>query len=204
LLKSIADAVGRGIDVIQRLQELTERRKVPRDHFQLKDAIRESIAMVRASEFGDASIVDRSTAAIGLDADRIQIEQVLINLIRNGCEALGSSGGRVTVSTARKSDMIIVSVKDTGHGMSPEACKSLFRWSDSTKPNGTGIGLSICRTIIEAHGGLLWLKESGHTGSCFAFSLPLTDQRNVPAAPTPFPAYIAADAGSAGRSPLPD
>ncbi|MES2097925.1 MAG: ATP-binding protein [Pseudomonadota bacterium] len=207
LLKSISDAVSRGTDVIERLQRLTERRKTSRHRFQLKDAIRESIAMVRASAYGNATIVDRSGPTTELDADRIQIEQVLINLIRNGCEALGSEDGRVTVSTTAKDDMIVVSIKDTGLGVAPDARKKLFQWSDSTKPNGTGIGLSICRTIIESHGGDLWLKASGHTGSCFAFSLPLHNApvaaraARVPA--TPSPAYIAAGAGSAGRSPSP-
>ena len=173
LLEEIAVAVRRGGDVIHELQRLTERRKTPRDHFRLKDAIHESVALVRAAGCGNAAIVDRSAGQIELDADRTQIQQVLINLLRNGCEAVGPSGGRVTVSTVMKQDRVIVSVKDTGDGVSPEAARTLFHWSDSAKPHGAGIGLSICRTIVEAHGGDLWLKESGHTGACFAFSLPL-------------------------------
>ncbi|WP_343888129.1 PAS domain-containing protein [Sphingomonas oligophenolica] len=179
LLEAIAAAVRRGGDVIHELQKLTERRKTPRDHFRLKDAIHESVALVRAAGCGNAAIVDRSAEQIELDADRTQIEQVLINLLRNSCEALGPSGGCVTISTTMRQGKVIVSVKDTGEGVSPEAAKTLFQWSDSAKPHGAGIGLSICRTIVEAHGGDLWLKESGHTGSCFAFSLPLAPNGEV-------------------------
>jgi two-component system sensor kinase FixL len=173
LLEAIATAVRRGAGIIRQLQQLTERRKSPRDHFRLKDAIHESVALVRASGAGNASIIDHSGQKIELDADRTQIQQVLTNLLRNSCESLGPSGGRVTVSTATSQGKVIISIKDTGEGISPEASKTLFQWSDSTKRHGTGIGLSICRTIVEAHGGDLWLRESGHTGSCFAFSLPL-------------------------------
>jgi signal transduction histidine kinase len=173
LLEAIATAVRRGGEVIHELQKLTERRKSPRHHFRLKDAIHESVALVRAAGCGSAAIVDRSAGHIELDANRTQIQQVLINLLRNGCEAIGPSGGRVIVSATMKQDKVIVSVKDTGEGVSPEAARTLFQWSDSAKPHGTGIGLSICRTIVEAHGGDLWLRESGRTGSCFAFSLPL-------------------------------
>jgi two-component system sensor kinase FixL len=173
LLEAIATAVRRGTEIIRQLQQLTERRKSPRDHFRLKDAIHESVALVRASGAGNASIIDNSGQKIELDADRTQIQQVLTNLLRNSCEAIGPAGGRVTVSTATRQGKVIISIKDTGAGISPEASKTLFHWSDSTKSHGSGIGLSICRTIVEAHGGDLWLRESGHTGSCFAFSLPL-------------------------------
>lgn len=180
LLEMIATAVSRGGEVIHDLQKLTDRRKRPRDHFRLKDAIHESVALVRAAGSGKAAIVDRSAGQIELDGDRTQIQQVLINLLRNGCEALGPSGGRVTVSTAMKQGKVVISIKDTGEGVSPEATKTLFQWSDSAKAHGTGIGLSICRTIVEAHGGDLWLKDSGQTGSCFAFSLPLTSSGKTP------------------------
>lgn len=173
MLASLATAVSRCTDVIQRLRAMTERRKSPRERFRLKDAIHESIALVRASIPTIASIIDRSSEHIELDADRTQIQQVLINLLRNGCEAVGDTGGRVTISTTVKQGKVIVSVRDTGEGVSPEAAKSLFHWADSSKPDGSGIGLSISRTIVEAHGGEMWLDESGHTGSCFAFSLPL-------------------------------
>lgn len=172
-LEAIATAARRGGEIIHQLQNLTERRRSPRNRFQLKDAIHESVALIRASVCGNASIVDRSAGEVEIDADRTQIQQVLINLLRNSCEALGPSGGRVTISTAMKQDKIVVSIKDTGQGVSPEVSKTLFQWSESTKADGTGIGLSICRTIVEAHGGDLWLQASGHTGSCFAFSLPL-------------------------------
>lgn len=173
-LDEIANCVRRGADIIRQLRELTERRKTRRDHFRLKDAVTESVALVRAAGCAGTSIVDSSSAQIEIDADRTQIQQILINLVRNGCEAAAETpGGGVTVSAAVEADRVVVRVQDTGSGVSPEASKTLFKWADSTKPHGTGIGLSICRTLVEAHGGDLWLEDSGHAGSCFAFSLPV-------------------------------
>ncbi len=133
------------------------------------------MALVRGAGCANTPIFEPSPGKIELDADRTQIQQVLINLLRNGCEAAGPSGGRVTVSAEIKDQKVVVSIQDTGSGVSPAASKTLFQWADSTKPHGTGIGLSICRTIVEAHGGDLWLAETGRTGSRFAFSLPLND-----------------------------
>ncbi|MES2046643.1 MAG: ATP-binding protein [Pseudomonadota bacterium] len=181
LLDAITVAAHRGIQVIRELRKMTDRNRSPRDCFRLKDAVHESVALVRATACDNAVIVDRSAGQIELDADRTQVQQVLINLLRNGCEALGTAGGRVTVSTSVKQNKVIIFVRDTGEGVSPEAARTLFQWSDSTKPHGTGIGLSICRTIVESYGGELWLKETGHTGSCFAFSLPLPSSHKTTA-----------------------
>ena len=77
------------------------------------------------------------------------------------------------MSTSLDEARAIVSVQDNGPGVSPDSRASLFEWSDSTKPDGMGIGLSICRTIIDAHDGEIWLESSDEQGSCFRFSLPL-------------------------------
>lgn len=171
-LDAITASAQRAGEIIHRLRDMTKRRKSRREHFDLHDAIRESIALVRPRAGPGTSILNQSDADIELDADRIQIQQVIINLVRNACEAIGPGEGRVTVSTARRRDKIVVSVRDSGSGVSPDATKSLFTWAESTKPEGTGIGLSICRTIVKAHDGDLWLAESGPRGSRFSFSLP--------------------------------
>jgi PAS domain S-box-containing protein len=173
ILRAIDAAAHRGGDIIHKLQQLTERRSSPRDQFRLRDAVDESVATVRAAGCGNASIVARCAEQIEVAADRTQIQQVLTNLLRNGCEAVGPSGGRVILSAIIEQGKVVVSIKDNGAGVSPEAARTLFHWADSTKQGGSGIGLSICKTIVEGHGGALWLKQSGHTGACFAFSLPL-------------------------------
>src|SRR5262249_20276694 len=93
--------------------------------------------------------------------DKVQIQQVMINLLRNAAEAMRDSGKReLTVTTARDADgFVVVSVQDTGPGLPAEVQKHLFEPFVTTKDTGLGIGLSICRTIIESHGGRLWSES---------------------------------------------
>ena len=109
-----------------------------------------------------------------MSADRIQIQQVVINLVRNACDAvLGSDSRLVTISAKQGDQYLILRVKDTGPGVPITAAEGIFEWSDSTKEGGMGLGLSICRTIIEAHQGRIWLANSGPEGSEFCFSVPI-------------------------------
>ena len=149
------------------------RRRAKREIFDMKQAVRESIVLVRAGTGMNVSIEDRSRGGASVEADRIQIQQVLMNVIRNACEAVAGASGRVRVSTSTREGMVVVSVMDTGKGVSASASETLFKWTESSKPNGTGMGLSICRTIVEAHGGKLWLENSRGEGACFSFSLPV-------------------------------
>jgi two-component system, LuxR family, sensor kinase FixL len=106
--------------------------------------------------------------------DRIQIRQVVFNLMRNAVEAMSEMPrGRLRVSTARTESQIVVSVADTGPGLPPEVAARLFQPFVTTKTDGMGIGLSICRTIIAAHGGELWLDSRVSPGATFRFKLPL-------------------------------
>jgi len=106
-------------------------------------------------------------------ADRVQIQQVLINLIRNAIEAMAESERRVlTIATARGADnMIEIRVADTGSGISPENLEHMFQPFFSTKPHGMGVGLSICRTIIESHGGRIIVSANPGGGTVFRFTL---------------------------------
>jgi two-component system sensor kinase FixL len=105
--------------------------------------------------------------------DRVQIQQVLLNLIRNAMEAMDASKVReLTVAAAGSADYVQISVSDTGSGVPPEIATRLFQPFVTTKPEGMGIGLSVCRTIIEAHGGRLWMEPTPAGGSVFHFTVP--------------------------------
>lgn len=172
-LESIGDSARRGGEIIRRMRDMSMGRRARREIFDLKHAVGESIALLRAGTQTSVTIEDRSQPGISLEADRIQIQQVLMNLLRNACEAVSGSSGRVRVTTIVRDGSVIISVTDSGKGVSATASETLFTWSESAKPNGTGMGLSICRTIVEAHGGELWLGDSGGRGARFSFSLPI-------------------------------
>jgi PAS domain S-box-containing protein len=115
--------------------------------------------------------VDESASLVF--ADRVQIQQVLVNLIRNSLEAMSQSRRRelVVAATRRGQQTIEISVADSGPGLAPEVAGSLFQPFISTKRSGMGLGLSICRTIVEAHGGQLWAEPNPIGGTIFRFSL---------------------------------
>ena len=115
--------------------------------------------------------------------DRVQIEQVLLNLLRNACEANKASGStkRIVVSAMPANEqMALIRVSDGGGGV-PEALKhEIFRASFTTKPQGMGLGLSICKTIVENHGGDIWVEDNDRRGADFCFTIPLHDERSGP------------------------
>ncbi len=108
-----------------------------------------------------------------VEIDKVQIQQVLLNLVRNAFEAMSKSETRqLTVSARRADGMIEVRVADTGHGLALEIAENLFRPFHTTKEGGMGVGLSLCRKIVEAHGGKMW-HEPASVGAVFAFSVPV-------------------------------
>ncbi|PCD01621.1 PAS domain-containing sensor histidine kinase [Sphingomonas spermidinifaciens] len=109
-------------------------------------------------------------------ADRVQIQQVLVNLIRNAVQAMRSSPDpKLTIRSKQCRDKVRISVSDTGCGVSDDCRADLFKAFTTTKADGFGIGLSISRTIVEAHGGQIWLDPAKSTGATFHFTLPLRD-----------------------------
>ena len=173
-LHAIMDSATRAREIIRRLKGMTKRSKPERAFFDLGDLVGETLELLSVGVCGATFLDNKSSSGIILEADRVQIQQVIVNLTKNGCEAASSRGrGRVAVSTSIRDGRAVVSVQDNGHGVLPIAQASLFEWSDSTKPDGMGIGLSICKTIIDAHDGEIWLEKNDGQGSCFRFSLPL-------------------------------
>ena len=109
-------------------------------------------------------------------ADRVQLQQVIINLVINGIEAMQAVTNRpreLSIRTHRNERQVVVTVKDCGVGISPEDADRLFNAFFTTKSSGMGMGLSICRSIIEAHGGRVWAEPNLPHGAIFHFTVPL-------------------------------
>ncbi len=110
-----------------------------------------------------------------MHVDRIQLQQVIINLVMNGMEAMAPVTDRpreLKILSQREGDAVLVAVRDSGVGIDPEHVDRLFNAFFTTKPGGMGMGLSICRSIIEAHGGKLWAFRNVGAGATFQFTLP--------------------------------
>jgi signal transduction histidine kinase len=105
-------------------------------------------------------------------ADRVQLQQVFMNLMLNGIEAMKDTGGELTIkSESTEHEQLLISIKDTGVGLPTEQLDQIFSAFFTTKSQGTGMGLSISRTIIESHGGRLWASANAGKGATFRFTL---------------------------------
>ena len=177
VVKRIGEQTERAGEIIKRLRGFVAKREPERHIQNLNDTIGESIALSLVGTVHD-NVRLRSDFATDLPAipiDKVQIQQVMINLLRNAVEAMQSTARHeLKISTVRDGeDFVRVSVADTGTGMPPEVAAVLFQPFVTTKGNGLGIGLSICRTIVESHGGRLWMDAKEGGGTVFHFRLPV-------------------------------
>jgi two-component system sensor kinase FixL len=161
--------------IVRRLREFVSRGDVAKNIEDLPRLIDEAsaLALVGIKEKGVIAQFSYAPEASPVLVDRVQIQQVLINLMRNAIEAMAEGPARrLQVSTGvNADDMVEVLVKDSGPGIAPEILERLFEAFNSTKRNGMGVGLSICRTIVEAHGGRIWASASLGGGTEFRFTL---------------------------------
>jgi len=173
--KATAQALRAG-DVIRRLREFVATGENERHDESLSKLIEESLALalvgVRSNDVRIQTV--RGFPGDTVFADKVQIQQVLLNLIRNAVEAMAGAPKReLTISTrAGEHGEAVVRVADTGPGIGPALAERLFEPFMTTKKTGMGVGLSICRTIIDAHGGRIWVEETPGGGATFAFSIP--------------------------------
>jgi two-component system sensor kinase FixL len=162
-------------EIVRRLRDFIARGEADVRPEDLASLIEDSVALAAPnakSEEVDIRL-ELSPKAGRVLADRIQVQQILVNLIRNAMEAMRGAPAphRLTIATSTRRDMVEVSVSDNGPGVAPEFAKELFSPFHSTKTTGMGVGLSICRRIVEAHGGRMWLEWS-QSGADFRFTIP--------------------------------
>jgi two-component system sensor kinase FixL len=161
--------------IIRRLRDFVARGESERRVESINKLIEEAsaLALVGAKEHGVRVRYQIDAAQDLILADKVQIQQVLLNLFRNAIEAVAQGTRRELLVASRPSanGMVEVSVADTGPGISPDIAEQLFQPFVTTKPQGMGVGLSISRTIIEAHGGQIWTEPNPGGGAIFKFTL---------------------------------
>jgi PAS domain S-box-containing protein len=174
----IVESGVRASEVIDRIRALVKKAPPRKDKVDINEAILEVVALTQ-NEMANNSISVRTQLAQALPAiqgDRVQLQQVMLNLSINAIEAMsGTSEGprELLISTAKTdSEGVLVTVRDSGPGLAPESVDRLFDSFFTTKPGGLGMGLSICRSIIEAHQGRLWATANTPHGAVFQFNLP--------------------------------
>jgi signal transduction histidine kinase/PAS domain-containing protein len=168
--------VTRASEIINSISLLFKKAAVRRDFLDVNELIREMIVLLR-NEATRYSLSIRTELAVDLPkvmADRVQLQQVFMNLMLNGIDAMKetSGGGELTIRSEQDEGQLLISVSDTGVGLLPEQEEEVFRAFFTTKENGTGMGLPITRSIIESHGGRLWVGDTRGQGATFQFTLP--------------------------------
>jgi signal transduction histidine kinase len=166
----------RGSEVIARIRALLKREPTPKERLDINELVRETIGLARVYLQGAALQTDLSRARPVALADRVQIQQVVLNLMVNAMEAMKTVTDRprrLSIQTAdQEGNGILVAIQDSGTGLDPRQRERLFEAFYTTKPQGMGMGLAISRSIIEGHGGRLWAEPNNGPGATFKFTLP--------------------------------
>nr|WP_245310616.1 ATP-binding protein [Bradyrhizobium valentinum] len=193
-LGEVRDSLGRIVEdgqragnVIGGIRALINKLPPRKDRFDLNEAIVEMVVLTR-SEVVKHGISLQTELAPGLpmvEGDRTQLQQVILNLILNAIEAMGGiDWGRreLRINTGREAGGgVLVTVRDSGPGLDPADVEHVFKAFYTTKPKGMGMGLAICRSMVEAHGGRMWASANEPRGAVFQFTLPLERDESIPA-----------------------
>lgn len=193
LVGHIAEEAHRAADIIRRMRDFLRRGEVTMRREDLNEIVRDAVLLCRAEAAAAevAVALDLAPDLPAVQADRVQIQQVVVNLVRNAIEAVrdgaertvdvASGAGRpagplrAVAMTVRRNapDFVHVSVLDSGQGIADDDLRGIFRAFRTTKPGGLGVGLSISRSIIEAHGGRIWAENRPGGGAALHFTLPV-------------------------------
>jgi two-component system sensor kinase FixL len=185
IISSAAEQSLRAGEIIRRLRRFVEQGESDQQVESLQELIEDTaaLALLGARERGVITRYKWSKAVDVVFVDRVQVQQVALNLMRNALEAMDASEKReLQIATSRSEDgMAMISVSDTGSGIDPEIADRLFQPFVTTKgAQGMGVGLSICRTIIEAHGGRIWAEPNPGGGTIFRFTVPTAETNRSP------------------------
>jgi C4-dicarboxylate-specific signal transduction histidine kinase len=177
-LDHIVSDSSRADAVIDRIRALVKRAPQRKDRLQINDVILEVVALTRSEAMKNAVSVQTRLAEHlpPVEGDRVQLQQVILNLMVTAVEAMSgvSNGARELAISTEKAESagVLVAVKDMGPGLAPESLERVFDAFYTTKASGLGLGLSICRPIIEAHDGRLWARPNPPHGIIFQFTVP--------------------------------
>jgi signal transduction histidine kinase len=173
--EKIIEAGALASEIINRLRSLYKKSSPKRDLVAINEVIGEMVLLLRseANEYAVSIRTDLATDLPKITADRVQLQQVLMNLMLNGIEAMKETGGVLTVKTGQgDGGQVLISVNDTGVGLPSGRSDEIFNAFFTTKPQGSGMGLAISRSIVESHGGRLWATSNDGRGAMFHFTLP--------------------------------
>jgi two-component system, LuxR family, sensor kinase FixL len=175
VLQRITDQTTRTRGIVERLRDFVKKRDVQMRAENLSQVIKEAVALTRASvqDRGLPLSVEADHQGVQVEIDKVQVQQVLFNLLRNAIEAMQDQPKRELVVATRlvQGRMVEISVADTGPGLEAEVRAKLFQPFVTTKAHGMGVGLSVCRAIVESHGGRLWADDNPRGGTIFRFTL---------------------------------
>ena len=183
-LTSIVEDGIRAAEVVNRIRALMKKAPPRKDRLEVNGVILEIIELTRgeAVKHGVSILTELADPSPLVEADRVQLQQVLLNLIVNALEAMGADNEgpkELLISTGKvEPSGALVAVQDSGPGLEAAMLERVFESFYTTKPTGLGLGLSICRSIIEAHGGRLWASANQRRGATFQFTLP--GDANIP------------------------
>lgn len=182
-LEKVSSEAIRASEIIRRTREFVRDRTPQRGSHKATDLVAESIAMLQDMATKNQVRIDFQTLSPSpsIDVDKVQLQQVLINLIRNAIEALQQrQHAEVKIRIEVINQIVIMHIADNGPGLAAKVMQNLFKPFITTKEQGMGVGLSICHSIIEAHGGNIMVTSEANKGACFSIQLPLSpNQENT-------------------------
>jgi PAS domain S-box-containing protein len=182
LIDNIIDDGKRAAEIVSRIRDLSRKTATRKENLEVNETILGVIGLTRVptSEKGVLAKVQLAEGLPPISGDRVQLQQVILSLIMNAIEAMSEVGERsreLSITTSRaEMDSVLVMITDSGPGLPPANPERIFDAFYTTKANGLGMGLSICRSIIEAHGGRLWATPNEPHGAVFCVTLPIGEK----------------------------